>query len=283
MDGAIQKVFISYAWESEEYKRSIWDLAAWIQFNSKLCGIQVDVVTDHLFSSRPPQSGWHRWMENAIEEANIVLVACSSSYAKFFAGRDNDCNRGGFGATHEGTIIRAEMIEQKGLNNKFYPILPNEGNVKDIPKTLAAYFNGLRFDANYQGILELIIGNNPKHTCPDITDNDRATAEISEEIIALKDEVAENIIDKIEIVVKDDPDMSYDVQVLLRAYLSLNDIDKIWVIKENISDFEEFEMLPQFEKDKKFLMRIDNAEKLQKLWDSINRLKSFDDDKNPFN
>lgn len=281
MSNEIKKVFISYAWESDEFKKRIWDLAGWIQVNSRSLGKDIDVITDHQFSSKPPDIGWHRWMHSAIDNSDIVLIVCSPSYKTLFLGQDNDLNRGGFGVTYEGGIIIAKLVSGKGRNNKYYPILPDGGNATEIPDQLASYFNGLSFESGNMRILDLIIGENPRHQ----TENNELKESVTENenIIALESEINEEIIEKVEEVEVDNLNMNYDVQVVLRAYLSLNDIDKIKVVMENVSDFDPYKGLGRFDIDKRFLKTLDSNEKLHNLWNSINKVKKFEHNDNPFN
>jgi hypothetical protein len=126
---ARKKVFISYSWESDEFKQSIWELAGWLHLASSG---EIEVISDHLFSVKPPPIGWHRWMEKEIDSADTVLVVCTPKYKIFFEGDNTAMHGGGYGVTHEGLIITSKFYDGKGINEKFYPVIPENGNIADI-------------------------------------------------------------------------------------------------------------------------------------------------------
>lgn len=281
---AKHQVFISYAWESDEYKKQIWELAGWITHTAKSRGFELEIITDHLHTHRPPENGWYRWMQDAITGSGIVLVACSPSYKNYFLGHDHDPNRGGYGVTHEGSIITAEIMRGKGINTKFFPILPDGGQIIHIPESIVAYFNGIHFSSGNERVLNLLIGENPKHEhelheCEEYLVD--ATTE-SEAIIALETEIVNEIIEKVDTVKTEDTQENYSVQVLLRAFLGLNDIEKRKVIKENVSDIAPYKSLTPYDVDKKFLSGLDSQNKLSALWNSIDKIKKFVQNENPF-
>lgn len=147
------KVFISYAWESPSFRIEIKKLADWLNSEG---GGRIKVITDHDHKVKPPKLGWPVWMENSIEEADIVLVVCTSKYIQRF--RKKEKKKGaGKGVTWEGAIITSHLYNLRGENEKFYPIIPDGGKIKDIPVVLQAYDQGISFPSGKNQILELIL------------------------------------------------------------------------------------------------------------------------------
>lgn len=279
-----QQVFISYAWESDEYRKEIWELAGWIVHNAKSRGLELEIITDHLHTHRPPETGWYRWMQDVIAHSDIVLLACSKSYKNYFLGRDNDPNRGGYGVTYEGSIITAELVKGKGVNKKFFPILPDGGPLSAIPESLVSYFSGIYFSSGNERILNLIIGENPihEHRTGESTGKLINAKTESKAIIALETEIVNEIIEKVDAVNTEDTQGNYDVQVLLRAFFALNDVEKRKVVKENVSDMSAYTGLSPYEFDKEFLSGLDSQDKLYALWNSINKIRKLAQNENPF-
>ncbi|OJW12782.1 toll/interleukin-1 receptor domain-containing protein [Mucilaginibacter sp. 44-25] len=273
----IKRVFISYAWESDEFKQSIWELAGWLTAASENT---IEVISDHLYSVRPPTEGWHRWMANEVNKADVVLSVCSPKYVASFEGNNAD-ERGGFGVTHEGLIITARFYETKGNNEKYFPILPDNGNFADIPVILRAYNNNLKFPSGNQGILNLIIGENPSHPNTNNGDTVKTSIEIDEEAqqtIQLEKVIVDEITKTINTI---NTDMSFDVQILIRSFLALSDAEKISIIK---TIFEDFEIVPgdPDERDRLFLSSFKDPQALSKLWLAVNDVNPFENQLNPF-
>lgn len=274
---ALKRVFISYAWESDEFKNSIWELAGWLTAASEN---MIEVISDHLYSVKPPTEGWHRWMANEVAKADVVLSICSPKYRASFEGDDTDA-QGGFGVTHEGLIITARFYETKGSNDKYYPVLPDNGKFEDIPVILRAYNNGLRFPSGNQGIYNLILGENPAHphgrkkdikNVADKLDVDaRQVVQLEKEIV---NEIAKSINTK-------NTDMNFDVQILIRSFLALSDAEKRSIIKSVDENFEIATGDPD-ERDRLFLSKFNDQKLLSELWQAVNNVDPFENPLNPF-
>jgi hypothetical protein len=142
-------VFISYAHESDALRASVRDLADWL--GRKGC----TVLTDHAHLFRPPVEGWLAWMQDCIRQAAVVLVVCSPKLkARYERTAPPD---EGFGATYEGAIITQHIYWAGMRNDRFYPILPDQGSEADIPVALRDWWNGHRFPSGNVGIWKMIM------------------------------------------------------------------------------------------------------------------------------
>jgi tetratricopeptide (TPR) repeat protein len=141
-------VFISYAHEGDMSQR-VAELAQWLREHG------VQVITDHLHADSPPEAGWRPWMQHSIEDAALVLIVCTERYKKIFDKRPIDGD-GGYGVTWEGAIITSDLYRSLLVNNKFFPILPDDGEHAHVPAVLTDFHNNLRFPSGNTGILALI-------------------------------------------------------------------------------------------------------------------------------
>lgn len=146
------KVFISYAHEGKLVDR-VRELAEWLWVNG------VEPITDHLYHHRPPDKGWRTWMQHSIEDADVVLIVCSERYKRLFEKREDPASRGGFGATWESAIITSDLYDSRLSNQRFFPILPDEGEHQHVPTVLKDFHNNHRFPSGNQGILSLIFND----------------------------------------------------------------------------------------------------------------------------
>lgn len=267
-------VFISYSWDFEEFKNAIWELAGYLHANAT---VPVTIITDHLFSHRPPPKGWTTWMQHQIENADIVISVCSKPYHDFFENKEDFDSKGGYGVTHEANLIKQLMLSQKGTNSKFFPILPDGCGIQEIPLTLQMYNNNICFPSNNIGVMKLICGTNPSHSSiaskPNKinTFNNGTTATIKTEI-ALENQLNEAIADKLN---EEKGTMALDRQILIRAYVSLSDMQRAAVINSFSFDIDDLDDMTPFEKDKLFIKKINDEELLTELWDAINNVKPF--------
>jgi tetratricopeptide (TPR) repeat protein len=141
-------VFISYAHESEDFREQVKVLVDWLAARG------INVVSDHKYGSRPPRLGWKAWMQQEIEDATVVLIVCSPKYKARFEKREVPGQ--GKGVTWEGAIVTQDLYDASLQNDKFYPILPDDGDYDNIPKVLRDFFNNHRFPSGDEGILALI-------------------------------------------------------------------------------------------------------------------------------
>ena len=116
------KVFISYSWDSEEHKDSVFFLAQALRLDG------VDCVIDQFVQS---PDNWQRWMLDQIEESDYVLIICTERYYKRYRGQE-EVNKG-LGVTWESTLIMGELYEAQGRNTKFVPVFFSNPNLRFIP------------------------------------------------------------------------------------------------------------------------------------------------------
>lgn len=142
-------VFVSYAHESNAFCEEVKSLCRWLRKKD------ITVVCDFDYANKPPELGWPAWMAQGIEDAVVVLVIASPQYKVRFEKRND--SKSGKGVAWEGAIITQDLYGTLQQNNKFYPILPNNGNHEDIPKALTPWHNNYRFPDDNENILELIL------------------------------------------------------------------------------------------------------------------------------
>ncbi|TXH71190.1 MAG: TIR domain-containing protein [Thiothrix sp.] len=142
------RVFISYAHEGS-LQAQVKNLADWLTEQN------IEVITDHPYSNRPPAQGWRAWMQHNIEDADVVLIVCSERYKRLFEKREVP-DTGGRGVTWESAIITDELYEERLHNQRFFPILPDDGKQQHVPRVLRDWNNSHFFPSGNQGILSLI-------------------------------------------------------------------------------------------------------------------------------
>lgn len=141
-------VFISYAWESAEFRERVKALRDY------LLASDFTVVTDFDHANRAPAEAWQAWMQHQIEDATVVLIVCSPSYKARFEKRAPIGS--GNGVAWEGMVITQDLYDAAMFNKKFYPIFPEPLQFDDCPKALRGYSNGHSFPANQAGIVALL-------------------------------------------------------------------------------------------------------------------------------
>ena len=122
------KVFISYSHDSDKHRLRVLELS------DRLREDGIDCIIDQYINGAPPQ-GWLRWMEQQVESADFVLVFCTELYLKRFKGEDRD---GGRGVNFEGAIISQILYDEFQQNTKFYPVIPDQGMINNVPLILRA-------------------------------------------------------------------------------------------------------------------------------------------------
>ena len=151
-----QTVFISYAHEDDLGSR----VAGLARF---LADRGIEVITDHPYQNRPPESGWRVWMQQGIEDADVVLIVCTERYKEIFEKRE-PADDGGRGVGWESAIITADIYRARMLNSRFFPILPDDGHRDHVPAVLVDWHNDHRFPSGNERILALVRGDSPSST-----------------------------------------------------------------------------------------------------------------------
>lgn len=113
-------IFISYSWDSEEHKRKVRNLADCLSRNGLSVGFDQYVNFE---------GNWDEWMEEKVTSSEFVLLVITDKYLQIQAGK---VKKGGFGAAHEGLIIRNQIYKSHSKNKKFIPIFfPESGLTPD--------------------------------------------------------------------------------------------------------------------------------------------------------
>ncbi|MCH9684984.1 MAG: SUMF1/EgtB/PvdO family nonheme iron enzyme, partial [Deltaproteobacteria bacterium] len=145
------RVFISYSHDTDEYCDRVAALA------DRLRAEGVDAWIDQ-YEPHPAQ-GWRQWMQEQIEQADYVLLVCTSTYCRRFEGKDDVPDRGK-GVTWEARIVQQFLYDARGHNDKAIAVLFDDGNEQDIPLVLRDYahhrvfrdYDGLYFRLTQQEI-----------------------------------------------------------------------------------------------------------------------------------
>ncbi|MDL2275929.1 hypothetical protein LJC22_07380 [Desulfosarcina sp. OttesenSCG-928-G10] len=140
-------VFISYLDEGNIVEE-VMALAEW------LCGQDVEAITYHAKANPAPEIGRRSWVQQKIEDAEIVLVVCTELYKNVFEKREAP-NGEDRDIAWMSAIITSEMYDTGMRNNKFFPVLPLGGKGQHIPAVLKEWHTGLSLE-NKKEILSLI-------------------------------------------------------------------------------------------------------------------------------
>lgn len=136
------KVFISYAWESEDLKDWVKNLA--IELRNK----GVDAKLDQW--EVVPGDQMPHFMEKSVRENDYVLLVCTPKYKQ-----KSDNRIGGVG--YEGDIMTAEVL-QTSNHRKFIPVLQSGDKDLSIPSWLKGkYFIDLSSDFHFEKNFEDLI------------------------------------------------------------------------------------------------------------------------------
>lgn len=117
----VPKVFISYAWETEDHRAWVKSLA------DKLLSDGIEAILDQYDVS--PGDRLPQFMEQSVSAADYVLIICTPTYKKKADGR-----KGGVG--YEGHIISNELYS-KSNERKFIPLLKEGDPGESMPSFLA--------------------------------------------------------------------------------------------------------------------------------------------------
>ena len=275
---SIHKIFISYAWESEQFKSDVLAFAKWLATQLDIRGHKkYQVEIDVLHSITPPAEGWHTWMHNEIQKAETVFLICTPKYLSGF-NKDTEGDAGR-GSTYEGSIINLLLYNNFQQNRKFFPILPDNGEIRNIPLVLQPWWNNLHFNTNNEEIFRLILRQNP--SLLSTTDPAAETAVVEEIVETVKQENA--IIEEIASSIEDNSTpMLNPVQTLVRAFVTLSSLEKIEVAK-NIGVYDSnLQQLSPNDFDKEIFKQIKQRNLVHLLWNELRQRQKIEPGKNPF-
>lgn len=149
------KIFISYAWESDELKDWVKNLAIELRNNG------IDAKLDQW--EVIPGDQMPHFMEKSVRENDYVLLICTPKY------KIKSENRIG-GVGYEGDIMTAEVL-QTSNHRKFIPILQSGDKDISIPSWLKGkYFidlsNNNHFEKNFEDLITTVL--NAREVAPKI-------------------------------------------------------------------------------------------------------------------
>ncbi len=149
----IPTIFISYAWESEELKAWVKDLATQLRSN----GIDANLDQWEVL----PGDQMPHFMEKSVRENDFVLIICTPKYKA-----KSEERIGGVG--YEGDIMTAEVL-QNSNHRKFIPILKSGTKDTSLPTWLKGkYFVDLSSEHhvtnNFDDLLTTLL--NARETAP---------------------------------------------------------------------------------------------------------------------
>ncbi len=149
------KVFISYAWESDELKDWVKNLAIELRDN----GIDAKLDRWEII----PGDQMPHFMEKSVRENDYVLLICTPNY------KLKSENRIG-GVGYEGDIMTAEVLKNSN-HKKFIPILQSGTKETSIPSWLQGkYFIDLsdnnHFEKNFEDLLTTVL--NAREVAPKV-------------------------------------------------------------------------------------------------------------------
>lgn len=124
------RVFISYSHDSGEHAGYVLELAQ--QMRAEGMDVWIDRFSPH------PAEGWPEWMDKQLSEAQFVIMILTETYIKRFEGREDPA--AGKGVDHEARWIKSEIYHNKGINERFIPVLVSgSGNMEMVPSRLRDY------------------------------------------------------------------------------------------------------------------------------------------------
>ena len=140
------KVFISYAWEGEEIKEWVRNLAIELRNNG------IDAKLDQW--EVVPGDQLPYFMEKSVRENDYVLVICTPKYKQ-----KTDNRIGGVG--YEGDVMTAEVL-QKSNHRKFIPILQSGDKHISIPSWISGSYhidlsNDFNMENNFEDLIATIL------------------------------------------------------------------------------------------------------------------------------
>ncbi len=147
------KAFISYAWESDEIKLWVKELATELRSDG------IDAKLDQW--EVVPGDQMPHFMEKSVRENDYVLIICTPKY------KSKSENRVG-GVGYEGDIMTAEVL-QNSNHRKFIPILKSGTKDTSIPSWLQGKYyvdlsNETHYDNNYSDLTTTLL--NARETAP---------------------------------------------------------------------------------------------------------------------
>jgi hypothetical protein len=119
------RVLISYSWDSDEHSRRVRELSKRLRTDG------IDCCIDQYVQN--PAEGWPLWMNNQVEESAFVLVVFTERYTH------RSMNPQKSGVRFESVLILQDLYDAGMINDKFIPVVFEQGAVQHIMKWLKPY------------------------------------------------------------------------------------------------------------------------------------------------
>ena len=144
------KLFISYSQESTAHRDRVFELKRRLMRDGIAC------VSDHSFAHKAPPQGWLAWMEDAISDADYVLVVCTETYRR--RAERKEAPGKGLGVIRETAIINKEIYNQAGRNDRFIPVILDDEAKAHIPEWLSEWTHyHVETDEGYELLLRHLL------------------------------------------------------------------------------------------------------------------------------
>ena len=129
-------VFISYSHDSRDHADNVLMLADQLRADG------IEAIIDQY--DNVPAEGWPIWMSNCVQNADYILVVCSSVYLARCKRQEK--KGAGKGVKWESLLLYQQLYDADSSNMSLIPILLNEESASNIPEPLRA-FTHFRLDA----------------------------------------------------------------------------------------------------------------------------------------
>jgi hypothetical protein len=120
---------ISYSHDSPAHSAQVLELANGLRSNG------IETILDQY--DPWPLEDWPAWMSRELNRADRVLLVCTMTYRRRFEG--GEVPGKGRGATHEGHILRTELYQANGQNERMVPVLFDDEPETSIPAVLRGH------------------------------------------------------------------------------------------------------------------------------------------------
>ncbi len=154
------KIFISYSHDSPAHRERVRSLA------DRLRSEGVDCTIDQ-YVEAPPEP-WPQWMQSQIEDADFVLVVFTATYLRRATGKERP--GAGHGVRFESVLIVQDLYDAAMWNEKFIPVLFEDGSPEEIIKPLRGYTcYRVATEDGYEALYRRLTGQ-PRIRPPDLGD-----------------------------------------------------------------------------------------------------------------
>ena len=141
----LNQIFISYRHENQEHSRAVRKLG------EQLRQAGLPVMLDQLYLDEHPggpNEGWPLWCENNLNNSTCVLIIASEGWFAAYDGTTPP--RMGLGAAVEAALVRQNLYDQKGNNERFRLTFLDNIAADKVPVSLRGWHQFQLFESNDQ-------------------------------------------------------------------------------------------------------------------------------------